>query len=500
MKSRLEVEWNNVKKYVVSHVHRVWENVRVLLNESGLSARIEDFNSKVNVPRWMSLRKIELLVVFLVAFVFMLGSVTSFIWLSPVIEKLFAQGSPKKLVFSKLPKFSVTPEHDEQYVSRKYRALVGEYLKPFAESGIWKASYMSTFYKDECEFCFLVQIKDQRIYVFDPRKLHRHSSMTHQLRMRESLFWITKAYRESPIPEAFEGLEFVVSTSDSVVSTHIPHAFRLPAADTLPRPIFTTVGCTPSANIPFPMTLGESLRDIHPRSFMYRKGVQPDEWDERILDLFREDLLSWENKVRQAVFVGNMQESYYPESLKSATDLCGTLGASALAEIAKKETEFLMAHVEGKCGSLISNGSEVQVPWFSLTDQQNFIFNIHTEEKALWSNRLPLLLFTSSCPLVTEMPCGQWFEPMLKAHEHYIPIDFQMMNLTRTIRNWRNKDSETYRIMREGQSFAKDFLRLESITLYVSNLLQEYNKLLLSHDTIIHPQAIQIYPILLDEI
>ncbi|KAA8496563.1 hypothetical protein FVE85_0292 [Porphyridium purpureum] len=438
-----------------------------------------------------SLLTVALVVVAAYVFGALFGESTFVLAYRSVFSKL-VEG--RKLQFSHFRKTQLLAEHDEQFISARYEELVKLYLGPFARSsGIYPASYMGIYARESCTECFMIQIVDGTIWLVDPRRIHRRGGVEHQMRMREALEWVKLALKDiTGRGEFVDGIEFVVSVADPIQSTDTTHTYNLPESDGVARPVFSVARCDVSSNIPFPMSLGESLRDAHPDGFMYRKGIQPQEWDERMVDLGLEDSLAMEKKKPKAVFSGKVAPSSMFADESRAEDACGQIGASAIDRLSRKERDLVEARVRGRCGLECCDSGDGEA-FVTPALQQQYLFNIHTEEERLWSNRLPWILFSSSCPLISVLPCGQWFEPLLKAFVHYIPVDMSMANLTRTVREWRQK-RETYDVMRESQVFARDYLRVDAITMYVRILLLEYLKLQKVRRNEPDPNAIRYFP------
>lgn len=433
-------------------------------------------------------------------------------------------------------------------VRRRYALLAKLYLKPF--TSIPRASYMDMLEgkgkdnrvgNETCSACFLIQVKDGAIFVYDPRRV-RGMAEFREIRMREAIHWTTRAVRAGAVADT----EFVVSTTDGVVSTCHPHGYRMPAPGPTARPVFTMTHCNVSENIPFPMVFTDLLRRGFKEKFWKARSGSIAQWDAvatGVLGAQRHEAHVWARKRRQAVFRGAIR---IPAALEDADDYgksCGRYGRTALeakAETNRKETQekeavwrknhwlwsvlgrtgfgkkATKAEGEGESGgegeersflpaldvkiSGVCGNKTYTTDNLDMEQQSQYRYTVHAEGNGFWADRLAIQLFGSSTIIKQLTPCGMFFEPLLRAYSHYVPVDYWFGDIVRQVEWARENDEEVRQMVVRARQFAGNYLTVSGISAYGEEILKEYTKRLdvvgKKGDGIrIHPHAIKLFPL-----
>lgn len=439
-------------------------------------------------------------------------------------------------------------------VRKRYGMLAKLYMKPFRT--IQRTSYMDllegkgTRGNEACAGCFLIQVKNGELYVYDPKQV-RSMAEFREIRMREAIYWTTRAVQSG----AVDNTEFVVSTTDGVVSTSHPHTYRMPAFDKVAHPIFTMTHCNCSENIPFPMTFTDLLRRGFKEKFWKARSGSIAQWDQMSTDVLgaqTHESHVWAKKRRQGVFRGAIR---IPASLPEAEDYdkhCELYGRTALEAKAQQDRELmerqqrlwrrkhwvwdslgklqtktgfgqgkkikgrkseygagdgrlgsksflplLDVKISGKCGNrtYVSDNLDME-------QQSQYRYTVHAEGNGFWADRLAIQLFGSSSIIKQLTPCGMFFEPLLRAYEHYIPVDYWFRDILQQVKWARGNDEPVHEMVRNARNFAGDYLTVSGIAAYAEEILKEYTKRLAASGKEgkgaviqIHPHAIKLFPV-----
>jgi hypothetical protein len=452
-------------------------------------------------------------------------------------------------------------------VRRRYAQLARLYMRPFPN--ISRSQYMD--YLDGaangsssgCSGCFLVQVKDGEVFAYDPQQVRSAAAEFRELRMREAVHWATRAVQAG----AVDNTEFVISTTDGVVSTSHAHSYRMPERDAVPRPIFTMTHCNCSSNIPYPQGFTDLLRRGFKDQFWRARSGSIARWDEMatgVLGAKRDAAHVWARKKRQAVFRGAIR---IPSSLANASDYernCGQFGrtalfaqadaharrlagrsgswareywlwdalgrlsASRLSRTLRRPTTWRRARPEGGAraperretargrqppGASVEPLLDVQLTGscggrtyrsdgLTMEQQSLYRYVVHAEGNGFWADRLAIQLFGSSAIIKQLTPCGMFFEPLLRAYRHYIPVDYQFRDVVRQVEWARANDERVRQIVVEARAFAGDYLTVAGISAYAEEVLREYTRRLDVRggdggggEIHIHPRAIKLYPV-----
>ncbi|KAA8493044.1 KDEL motif-containing protein 2 [Porphyridium purpureum] len=374
-------------------------------------------------------------------------------------------------------------ETSADQVRMDYENLVRTMMYPFPV--IPRSLYMDVFNRRSCGLCVLIQVKNKEVWYYDPRAIHRKAQVFHQIRVREALFWTIEAVKRNRIDD----VEFVLNVADSVITTDRPHNYRLAESEPLPRPIVGATWCNFSSSLPYPIFFYDLLRRAFPSKLQYRRLRTLDEWEDRVLQYLSGEGTEWSKKSPKAIFRGANRDSQYvlPED-KNAS--CFKVGRSKLHRIGRQNTDVLDVVTTGSCG-----GQKIgQAAQYTLFLQQSYKYQIYVDGNGFWADRLPLLLFSQSCPVKQITPCQLFFEPLLKAWEHYIPTDYFFDDLVDNMK--RTTDVHAREMAVRSQLWAKDYLSFNSIVTYAEVFLAQLGERLENRNFAIPRKAFKVFPVL----
>mmetsp|Transcript_9904 Transcript_9904/g.16994 ORF Transcript_9904/g.16994 Transcript_9904/m.16994 type:complete len:682 (-) Transcript_9904:262-2307(-) len=359
------------------------------------------------------------------------------------------------------------------------RKLVLAYLYPFKQ-GITRNAFFQILNRksygvtpdgaNKGTQSILFQIKDKRVYMLDPYEVPRNSKDFYRARINE-MIWILSAMAAAG---RIHDTEFLVSIHDCVQTVSKRHNYRA-AKYVESNPVFTIVACNFSDNIPFPMWEGDILR-----------GGGYQKWDSRMVQ-FATDYVPWKDKEPKAVFRGGYRPSAYFNNKNDADDHCEDMGRSRLFHLGQLRSELFDVSIGGRCGAHAYNLRRL-----TPEEHHRYKYVVYTEGNCFWADRMNRQLFGPSAIIKQETPCGQFYEPLMKPFVHYIPTDFFMADTVDRIQWARENDELVRGIVQNANQFAKTFLSLEGIQLYIEILLYEYTSLLVSRNIAIEPGAIDV--------
>ena len=321
------------------------------------------------------------------------------------------------------------------------------------------------------EHCSFVQIIDNQLRLFAP--LDRELSSYKQDWMRdlfanriEAFVGLTEAAMSlGPLPD----LEFTFCVGDCVaqISPELPEEledYRLDAS-------FAVVQCLGSSTIPFP------LFDV----FRPPNDVSLRKWPEVIRGIKRHrDSFPWEARIPKAVFRGGVRtchvcatpEGYHLEApmvpkMSPGDRRCGR--ARAL-DVARSEEED-------------ANAATTRLLDFAETgldmpghEAYKYVMYLHGE--CHWANRLRRLLFMGMAILKQEGICEEFYGMRLRPWVHYIPVDYNLRNMTKAVEWALRHEPEVRTMVRRTQAYAEAFDTSEFAVSYTYHLLRKYAGLL----------------------
>lgn len=435
---------------------------------------------------------------------------------------------------------SPSPRHLANSPTRRnYAKLAGVYLKPFPK--IVRSMYMDFLEGSvngtipACSGCFLVQVKKKQVWVYDPHQVRSVMAQFREIRMREALHWVARAVEAG----AVDNTEFVVSTTDGVVSTFYEHEYRMAPPEAVARPIFTLTHCNCSANIPFPMMVTDLMRRGFPDKFWQARSGSLSQWDKIATDRIgsqKHETQVWARKKPQAVFRGSIR---IPAFLANASDYdtnCHNVGRTALMAQAEAHVEKVekineewakrfwiwssatWPLVDSVPKSVLDATTRLRKYWsgaeylvserqareagrdhletplldvqlsgkcgnrtyksdkLNMEEQSTYRYTVHVEGNGFWADRLAVQLFGSSAIIKQVTPCGMFFEPLLRGYEHYIPVDYHFRDIVSQVEWARENDYEVRQIVENARSFSGNYLTVAGIQTYADEILAEYTR------------------------
>uniref|UniRef100_A0A7S0XNB2 Glycosyl transferase CAP10 domain-containing protein n=1 Tax=Erythrolobus madagascarensis TaxID=708628 RepID=A0A7S0XNB2_9RHOD len=382
----------------------------------------------------------------------------------------------------------------KEAVRAQYEELARQLLLPFSESGagIDRRLYMDVFESNACPLCVLIQVKSGAVWVYDPRNIRSRGELFHQLRLKEALYWTSRAVMMSKRLRTAK-FEFVVSVGDSIVTTDRVHSYRFAKPSLPARPIFGATWCNVSSNLPFPLFFYDLMRRAFPSKLRFRRFRSLTEWDDRVLQYMTGDGTAWAQKIPRAVFRGVNRDSQLLPDRESIDAACFKVGRSRLFRIGQNNTKLFDVVVTGSCGGVkIATAASM-----SMFEQQAYKYQIYFDGNGFWADRLALILLSQSCPIKQVTPCKLFFEPLLTAWEHYVPFSYDMNDLVSNVRRVVQNDDEAKAIAVRSQRWAMDYLSHDAIVTFTDTLLSQYADLLiLPRSWHLHRDAIRAHPVL----
>ncbi|KAA8496016.1 Protein O-glucosyltransferase 1 [Porphyridium purpureum] len=367
----------------------------------------------------------------------------------------------------------------KEQIKDHYRRLVLAYLTPF-KSGIPRSAFFTILNRKSYKLTpdgankgaqsILFQIVDQKVYMFDPYEVPKSSKDFYRARVNEMVWILSKLAKERRIRDT----EFLVAIHDCVQTASKRHNYRV-AKFLESNPVFTIVACNFSDNIPFPMWEGDVAR-----------GGGYSGWDSR-MEKFGQDYIPWQEKAPRAVFRGgNRASAYFPE--KDLADLhCSEIGRARLRYLSQIRAEIFDVSLSGRCG-----GSSYQMRRLTPEEHHRYKYVVYAEGNCFWADRMNRQLFGPSAIIKQETPCGQFYEPLMKPFVHYIPSDFFFGDLVERV-DWCLANDDVVRgIVKNANEFARNFLSLNGIELYIETLMEEYTNLLVSQQIKLEPGAVDV--------
>jgi len=274
--------------------------------------------------------------------------------------------------------------------------------------------------------------------------------------------------QKQPLPP----LEFTACFGDCVVSMnpHDPYTqagYRhfTPVYPWIegPLPVFTSVTCPGSSNIPFIFWDGNSTLD---------------DWENEIdTILTNKQQYPWESRIPKAVFRGGGRTctidadeegrgsiTHYSTSDPEIRKRCGRHALYHHANRLTPHKEWFDVNLGG--------------PHLPMAAQENYKYIIYAGGHCQWANRLRIQLFMENAILRQASQCNEWYGLFLKPWQHYIPVDYHFDNLTEAVQ-WAQDHEDEVRAMNERKlAYAHCALHKDNQLDYAERLLRSYARLL----------------------
>lgn len=278
--------------------------------------------------------------------------------------------------------------------------------------------------------------------------------------------------------------ELVLSLSDAPpVPSAAPHPYRLARVSGPPTPIFAPARCSFAHAIPFPHVLADARRRAGDDS-----TVQVGAWDTFIKSLLALKIPTWNLRRPAAVFRGAVRVSAAHVPAAEFHEACHRAGRPALWRAARAAPSLLDVGLTGACGDR-TFASET----LGLREQaKRFRFVLHAEGNAFWADRLAVLPFLPVALLRQTLPCGMFFEPLLRPFRHFVPVHFSFRDVVRRTKWLAENDDLAKEMARQMRDFAANFLSEAGVQTYVDELLKSYTEALETKEFDIMPGAVRI--------
>lgn len=312
------------------------------------------------------------------------------------------------------------------------------------------------------EYCCLVQILDGKLTLLHPPERNLSSveeGWRQDLYSKRIDAFVEITQKAMAFRGAIPDLEFTFCLSDciSTLNRLIP---EFPEEDDLDAS-FTVVQCLGSTNIPLP------LFDV------YRppNDVSLDDWPLVVQDIKRNrDGHPWETRATKVAFRGGARSCHacatpegfhLPPRMTPRTILsrdnshCGRPLALAIAR-----DDPLLDFAEG--GKLDMPGHEA------------YKYVVYLHGHCHWANRLRRLLFMGMALFKQEGICEEFYGMRLRPWVHYIPVDYNLRNLTDAVRWALSNDDEVRDMIRQRQEYAEAFDTSSFAIEYAYHLLHRY--------------------------
>jgi hypothetical protein len=227
-------------------------------------------------------------------------------------------------------------------------------------------------------------------------------------------------------------------------------------------PDFELVQCRGSSAIPIPVF--DTCRPPN--------DVDLKDWDRITVDIERNrDGFLWEKRLPKMVFRGDdrtcsANANYFGASSKSLTD-----------NEAVKSTE---------CGRHKAKKIARQFPQFfdfdsiplSMDQHEQFKYVLYLHGHCHWANRLRRLLFMGMALFKQVGLCEEFYALELQPGVHYIPVDYNLENLTAAYHWARDNEDKVLDIIENMRKYAHRFNTAQFATRYLRALLIDYAELL----------------------
>lgn len=393
---------------------------------------------------------------------------------------------------------AVAPPPSITGLERRMASLAEYWLRPFASQGVpplpqtlWPAERDIGLVEGgdpshrEGRLCFFVHVVQRRIYLQVPHvgarlmglRVDRCGAAGEESRLMNVLRLLRLAIHRHALPD----FQFHLCVDDFchgyweqrqapllTMASCLP--FRtIPAVQwqTLPRrdPDFSVWGRT--------MQRRRLLREQTTRRWACRE--QAAVWRGSLLDWYAYGLAWSSNRtMKQSRFhaanwkqAGRMALAYQKCSHPSLFNVRMKLLNSKLG---RDKSDF--AH---ECSQTMSHD---QPEHLTLAEQAaRFRYVVNVEGNGGWADRLRQLLLSGMVVLQQDMPAREWFEPLLRPWEHYVPVSSTLHNLSAAVDWVRAHDAKARRMQAAAASVLEEVLSVRAMVMYQTEVFRRYSAL-----------------------
>jgi hypothetical protein len=308
------------------------------------------------------------------------------------------------------------------------------------------------------EFCSLVQVIDNNVYCHKPAhdSIERHEPWR-QMLYHQRVNAIVELVRLAAARERLPNLELVFCVGDCVAAHNpllldpLPHREMIPA--------FTVVQCLGSASIPIPMF------DVHRPP----NDVSLQHWPAAVADIIaNRDSHPWAHRHNKVVFRGEP---------RSCHDLA-TSEAYALEPVIPNPSGRACSRF--KAPGLVRNNSMFDLEGRKVTmpmhEEYKYVLYLHGH--CHWANRLRRQLFMGMAIIKQAGICEEFYGMRLRPWVHYIPVDYNLDNLTAAAAWAESHQDKVQQIIARMHDYAHNFNTADFAVSYTAELLKAYAALL----------------------
>jgi arylsulfatase A-like enzyme len=249
-------------------------------------------------------------------------------------------------------------------------------------------------------------------------------------------------------------------------------------------PALTSVSCAGRRTLPFVAWTVNSNR-----------ATDLSEWDTFIEDWARKaKTVAWRERAAKAVFRGHLRSftvcGNWPDAGSPqynepvGPDNWRTRGRQAIWAARMSHPELLDVNFDNRAEMAkllkMSDAEARQVddpPSISMEEQaRRFRYVIHPEGQCGFADRLKSIMALPMLVLKQANPCAEWYEGLLVAGEHYVPVDGSYSNLSQAVAWARAHDDEAQRMVDAGHTRIRQVVSVPGIYAYVERLVESYAK------------------------
>lgn len=247
-------------------------------------------------------------------------------------------------------------------------------------------------------------------------------------------------------------------------------------------PLLTSVSCAGRRTLPFVAWTVNSNR-----------ATDLSEWDAFIDEWARKaQTVAWQDREAKAVFRGHLrpftvcgnwpdaEAPHYNEPV--GADNWRTRGRSAVWAARIAHPELLDVNFDNRAEmaalwklSATEAAAVDEPPSISMEEQaRRFRYVIHPEGQCGFADRLKSIMALPMLVLKQANPCAEWYEGLLDANAHYVPVDGSYANLSSAVSWARAHDAEVQRIAAAGHARIRRVVSVPGVYAYVDRLVERY--------------------------
>ena len=115
---------------------------------------------------------------------------------------------------------------------------------------------------------------------------------------------------------------------------------------------------------------------------------------------------------------------------------------------------------------------------------RRFKYLLHLEGHGGWADRLKHLLLSGAAVMKQDMGVQEWYEPLLRPGQHFLPVASDLSNLTEVIEHARAHDADTRRVAHNSVEWMSRMMSATMVIEYTLALYTGYAKLWRSREAV----------------